>query len=335
MEAAAAGQTEPDPRLEQGGLDASAVYRIADDLAERHAVAPVADASAFLAQLESHARTATQRRALAESHSAILRRAHAGRIRRTTGAVEDVLFTLAGMLALLLRDARQTEANILANRYVDVFPQGATGWSLMPLYLSLRLGAVGGDVEQVDAMLAPAPPRMVVIGGLSGTGKSALARLIGGWLGGPQGARVLRADVFRKRLAGVAPETRLPPRHYTRRNDEESYAALFESAEDHLGCGTSVILDGAFISRGEREVAALLASRTRVPFTGIWLEAPEAERAARVARRIHDASDADVHVVHDQGRRTVGDLGGWHRMRSNRPIDTILPAVRAILERGR
>ncbi len=96
-----------------------------------------------------------------------------------------------------------------------------------------------------------------------------------------------------------------------------------------------MILDGVFISRSEREVAEMLAERVRVPFTGLWLEAPERDRIARVGARIGDASDAGPEIVREQSRRSVGDLGGWHRMRVNRPLDLIVPAARAILDRKR
>ena len=152
------------------------------------------------------------------------------------------------------------------------------------------------------------------------------------WL---NGARVLRSDVFRKRLAGVSPETRLPPRHYTPRNDAETYEALFESADDHLACGNSVILDAVFMSRSERDVAEMIAMRRRVPFVGIWLEAPERDRIARVLARENDASDAGPDVVHEQSRRPVGDVGWWNRIRANRPIELIVAAARAAIERAR
>jgi cobalamin-dependent methionine synthase I len=77
---------------------------------------------------------------------------------------------------------------------------------------------------------------------------------------------VLRSDVFRKRLAGLHPETRLAPAHYTRRSDQETYEALFESADDHLACGNCEILDAVFMSRSERDVAESLAHRARLPF---------------------------------------------------------------------
>src|SRR3546814_8300461 len=66
-----------------------------------------------------------------------------------------------------------------------------------------------------DDLLAPVSPRLVAIGGLSGTGKSTIAKLVAPCLGRAPGARILRSDVLRKRLAGVPPETPLPRASYT------------------------------------------------------------------------------------------------------------------------
>ena len=96
-----------------------------------------------------------------------------------------------------------------------------------------------------------------------------------------------------------------------------------------------MILDAVFMSRSERDVAEAIALRRRVPFTGIWLEAPERDRIARVSTRSADASDATPEVVREQSRLSVGELAGWHRMRVNRPIDLIIPAARGVIERGR
>jgi predicted kinase len=281
--------------------------------------------------LDAAAHTPAQRLELGRHRPQLDRRIRAGRIRQLDAGDEDVLYDLAMPLAGLVALGRTAEANLLANRYLDVTPQGATGWALLPLYLSLRVG----DAGLADVILAPSLPRLVAIGGLSGTGKSTLARMLGNRLGRPPGARVLRSDVFRKRLAGLPPETRLPPAHYTRRNDQETYEALFESADDHLSCGNSVILDAVFMSRSERDVAAALAHRHRVPFVGIWLEAPERDRLLRVAARSGDASDACVEVARDQSRHSVGVLATWHRIRTNRPIELIVSAARAALDRAK
>lgn len=316
--------------LGEGGPDMSAVQALADAIGRGHAAAPPANAEAFCAMLDAAARTPAQRLELNRHAPDLDRRAKAGRIRALAGD-EDVLYDLAMPLAALVGLGRAAEANQLANRYLDVTPQGATGWALLPLYLSLRADNAG----LADAILLPSPPRLVAIGGLSGTGKSTLARLIGHRIGRAPGGRVLRSDVFRKRLAGLPPETRLPSAHYTRLNDQHTYQALFESADDHLACGNSVILDAVFMSRSERDVAAAIAHRHRVPFTGIWLEAPERDRLARVAARCGDASDASIEVAREQSRRSVGELAGWHRIRVNRPIELIVSAARAALDRAK
>ena len=332
---AAKGNASPELLLEQGGLDASVLHRFSDGIASRHAAAPIGDGARFLARIGQLATADDQRRECTRQRPHLERRSQAHRVRQLPGdAHEDVLFDLAAPLTELIRRGRTTEANIVANRYVDVAPQGATGWATLPLFLSLH-AAEAGDAALAASVLAPAPPRLVVIGGLSGTGKSTLARLLGARLGRGAGARVLRSDVFRKRLAGLAPETRLPPAHYTRHSDEETYEALFESAYDHLACGGSVILDAVFMSRSERDVAEAIAFRLDVPFTGIWLEAPERDRVARVSARRGDASDATPDIVHEQSRLAVGELAGWHRMRVNRPLELIVAAARAVLERRR
>ncbi|MHA6720091.1 AAA family ATPase [Sphingomonas sp. RS6] len=313
--------------------DITALQAQADALARAHASATViAAGAAFRARLLEQARTAAQRSAVAVQGADIERRARAGRIRLfEDGQPADLLYDLARVLAPLIDQDRMVDANILANRYLDLSPQGAAGWALLPLMLSLHVA----EAELADRLLLPALPQLIVVGGLSGTGKSSLARLLGGRYGRAPGARVLRSDVFRKRLAGLPPEARLPSSHYTRRNDDETYEALFESADDHLACGTTVILDAVFMNRSEREVAEALALQARVPFTGIWLEAPERDRIARVAARTGDASDATADVAREQSRRSIGDLFGWHRLRANRHMDLILPAARGMIERPR
>lgn len=272
-----------------------------------------------------------------------------------TLATTDVLYDLAFLVMDLWHRGLMTEANMLANRYLDVAPQGGRGYALLPLFLSIRAAIRahvlamnaqrGGDAELAgeargylalaEEALIPAPPRLVAIGGLSGTGKTTLARMLAAPLGRMPGARILRSDVFRKRLAGMSPETRLPPSAYTAHSAADTYEALFISADSHLGCGTAVVLDAVFALRSERDVAEALGHRDHVPFTGIWLEAPEQERIARVNTRSSDASDATPAVVHEQSRKSVGELGGWHRIRTNRPIDQIATAARRALGRHR
>ena len=331
---------------ERRDLDTPLLMAIADSIAALHAAAPVvAGARAIETPLPE------QQAELKRHRETLDKRAAAGRVRRGHGDLTlsqialadgrpvafggqvlelDVLLDLAALLADLWERGLTTPASIVANRYCDVAAQGATGWALLPLFLSMHVE----DAERAIGLLKPTAPRLVALGGLSGTGKSTLARHIAAWMGRAPGARVLRSDVFRKRTAGLPPEARLPSSFYTARSDQETWEALFESAEDHLACGSSVIIDAVFMRRSERDVAEMLASHARVPFTGLWLEAPERDRIARVSARSGDASDAGTEVAREQSRRPVGELYGWHRMRANRPLEVLLPAARAILDRG-
>jgi predicted kinase len=122
------------------------------------------------------------------------------------------------------------------------------------------------------------------------------------------GARIIRTDVVRKRLAGVAPETKLPAESYTREASARVYAEMLRLAEAALGAGCSVILDAAFLRAEERGEAAKLAARVGVPFTGFWLQAPENVLAARLEARRGDASDADASVMRRQSGFVTGAM---------------------------
>lgn len=263
-------------------------------------------------------------------------------------ATVDVLYDLAFLVMDLLRIGLPTEANMIANRYLDRSPEDEEAWHLFPLFLSLRatvrahVRAAGGAAKEAQAYLAlaraviePGAPRVVAIGGRSAVGKSTLARALAGAFGSPPGARVLRSDVLRKRQAAVAPETRLAPTSYTTEASAQVYAALIDAAEQHVRSGDSVILDAAFLRPGERAQAAALAARTGVPFVGIWLDAPVAARLERLAARGPDASDATAELVVRQSRQTVGALGPWHVLDATLPLPMLLAHARRLLSDAR
>ena len=97
--------------------------------------------------------------------------------------------------------------------------------------------------------MRPRPCRLVAIGGLRGSGKSPL----GAALAPEIGARVLRSDVIRKRLFGVAPETRLPTSAYAPKVSHRVYETLREKAAAALAAGYSVIIDAVSLKPEERQ----------------------------------------------------------------------------------
>ena len=93
----------------------------------------------------------------------------------------------------------------------------------MPPYRRLAIvapppGLTAGAAAYLDLALSyakPSQPRLIAIGGLSGTGKSSVAKALAPKLGPAPGAVVLRSDVLRKQLAGVGEQERLPSSSYT------------------------------------------------------------------------------------------------------------------------
>jgi uncharacterized protein len=174
--------------------------------------------------------------------------------------------------------------------------------------------------------LRPRPCRLVAIGGLSGTGKSTLAAALAPSLG----ARVLRSDVIRKRLFGVAPETRLPASAYTSEASRRVYETLRRKAADALAAGYSVIIDAVSLKPGERRSFAAVAEAAACPFSGLWLAAPAVTMDGRLRARHHDASDASPEVLARQLRQDPGPMD-WVRIDAEIGAADCLRAARRIL----
>lgn len=262
-------------------------------------------------------------------------------------ATIDVLYDLAFLIMDLWERGYHGHASLLFNRYLDMREEG-DGVAAVPLFLSMRAAirahvsaTAAGQQKTEEARLAKletaraylaaarsfldqAKPRLLAIGGLSGTGKSTLAGRLAPKLGGAPGARWLRTDVLRKRLAGVKPEVRLSRQAYTPKHNIAVYRRLLEEAGSMLAAGRSVIVDGVFADPVEREKIADVAKAAGVIFSGLWLEAPSKTLVQRVQARLEDASDADRSVVERQLDYDVGDLGGWVRLDAGGTPDDVV-----------
>ncbi len=256
----------------------------------------------------------------------------------------DVLYDLALTLSgLLLREQRQL-ANALLSRYLGATRDYA-GLSLIPLFLSMR-GAVqamtaGARHESAHAARAcafaeealepRARPRLIAIGGSSGSGKTTLARALAPEAAPLTGAVVIRSDVIRKRLAGVAPERALAPESYTPVRDQRVLARMAYDARSALRAGAAVVLDATFLAPEARACVRSLAQAAGVRFDGIWLEVPTAAAARRVGERKADASDATAEVVRRQAERASAPAG-WTRVDASGAPDGVLNGARQALE---
>jgi len=171
-------------------------------------------------------------------------------------------------------------------------------------------------------------PEVVAVCGLSGTGKSTVARIVGELTG----FAIVQSDVLRKDLAGVprfahptgAGEASLYGVESTRRTHE----ALLRNARETLAGGRGVVLDATFRDPDLRRRVVGLAAEAGVPIVFLECRAPQDEVLRRLrdrAARNEEASDATEDVYRSQIREgaSYDDVPpGAHRV-----IDTGQPSA--------
>ncbi len=266
-------------------------------------------------------------------------------------ATGDVLYDLAFLLMDLIERGLQQAANIVLNRYLNETRRAADldALAALPLFLSLRAairakvtaarraqGQAREGAEQsahdyftlAGKLLEPPAPRLVAVGGLSGTGKSLLARALAAEIPPAPGAVVLRSDVERKVLFGIAETDRLPQTAYAPDVTTQVYAVLADKARRVIAAGHSAIVDAVFAQFDER--AAIAQAAAGAAFHGLFLTADLATRLARVGTRKSDASDADATVARAQERYDLGAMD-WLKVDATGDPSETLRRARAAL----
>jgi aminoglycoside phosphotransferase family enzyme/predicted kinase len=203
----------------------------------------------------------------------------------------DVLYDLAFLIMDLVHQGLAALGNVVLSRYLAVTGD-LGGLPALPLFLATRAAirayvaaiAAGSVTEPAAAeaqraearasldraleFLRPPCPRLVAIGGLSGTGKTTLAR-------------------------ALAPRV---------------YAELRTRAAAVLAAGRAVVVDAVHAKPEERAAIAAVATQAGCRFDGLWLEAPRTTLAERIAARRGDASDATVAVLDQQLQYDIGEI---------------------------
>jgi len=151
--------------------------------------------------------------------------------------------------------------------------------------------------------LARRRPVLVLMSGLSGSGKTWLAERLAPVLR----AVHLRSDVERKRLAGLDERARtdsaVSEGIYSRDFTKRVYEHLATAAEDVLAGGYTAIIDATFARRAHRNSFRKVARRQGVTACLVQCRAPHEVLVSRIIERDFknvDASEADVTVLNWQ-----------------------------------
>jgi uncharacterized protein len=267
----------------------------------------------------------------------------------------DVLYDLAFLLMDLVERKLPQAANIVLNRYLAETRriEDLDALAALPFFLSMRAAirakVTAARLERAAAAerdniarsarsyfdfalraIDPPAPQFIAVGGLSGTGKTRLARALAPHIAPMPGAVVVRSDVERKTLYRAGETDKLAAAAYAPDVTARVYGAIADKARRIVAAGHSAIVDAVFASPQERDALAVAARAAGVPLQGLFLTADLATRIARVGGRRKDASDADAAVVQAQESYDLGTLT-WPKIDASGAVVDILGRARAAL----
>jgi hypothetical protein len=267
----------------------------------------------------------------------------------------DVLYDLAFLLMDLFERKLPQAANIVLNRYLAEThrDEDLDALTALPFFLSMRAAirakvtaarmerAETAERDKIAASarayfnfalraIVPPAPQFIAVGGLSGTGKTQLARALAPHIAPMPGAVIVRSDVERKTLFGTGETEKLAAAAYAPDVTARVYGLIAGKARRIVAAGHSAIVDAVFATPQERDALAATAKAAKVPLQGLFLTADLATRIARVGGRAKDASDADAAVAQTQESYELGTLT-WSKIdASGTPVDTLARARAAL-----
>jgi uncharacterized protein len=249
-------------------------------------------------------------------------------------ATIDVIYDLSFLVMDLAFQGLVVEANILLNRYITL-SLDFEGLAPLPLFLfmrsSIRAHVAALNKDRIKAKnymgfalncLKQISPKLIAIGGLSGSGKSSLARLIAPNLTPLPGAILLRSDIIRKQLLGIDQYAKLTEQAYSPEITRKTYDEIYKRATIALKAGYSVIADAVFSAPDERQAIQNVGIHTGMQFKGIWLETDPTIASARILNRENDASDATPDVLNRQLDYDVGIMN-WSAFDSSMSLERL------------
>lgn len=235
---------------------------------------------------------------------------------RFVDTIYDIAFTVMDL------EARQKFdfANIFLNSYLE-YTGDWQGLLLLPLYLSrqayvrAKVNSLLLDESEVSEGIKQTAKQdarnyyrqayqytqvragnLILMSGLSGSGKSTVAREIARQQGGIQ----IRSDAVRKHLAGIALEESGTDALYSEEMTQKTYNRLLELGIMLAQAGFTIILDAKYDRRVHRQPVITQANRHHIPLNIIQCVAPASVLRDRLSKRQGDISDATADLITTQ-----------------------------------
>lgn len=219
----------------------------------------------------------------------------------------DTVYDIASLAMDLEHHGRPDLADVLVREYQDVagdaWPPSLTHFwvayralvrAKVGCYVSLaRSGPesasarrdVGRLVSLARSHLRDGRVRVVLVGGVPGTGKSTLAR----HLCDSTGWKLVSSDVLRRQRAGLGPDVDTAGPYgqglYAPAAVESNYRAMIGRAEELVSSGESVVLDASWSLRTWRRAVEEMAGRTLSEVVPIECVSPPAMAHRRILER--------------------------------------------------
>ncbi|CAG0995422.1 hypothetical protein GEOBC_02615 [Geobacteraceae bacterium] len=182
------------------------------------------------------------------------------------------------------------------------------------------------------------PPSLILTCGLTGTGKSFVARELAFDLG----LEIVSSDVVRKELAGLLPTEHRRDRYgegiYAITVTARTYDTLLERAETALAAGQSIIVDATFRSRTDRDIFRQMAVRHAARFHLIHANCPEGTAQQRLEIRknqTNEPSDGRWEIYLRQKEEfhfPTDDEAGLIRIDTSKPVAELLDTLLGTME---
>ena len=232
----------------------------------------------------------------------------------------DVMFDIAYIMMDLNAKGRTDLSAPFLSHYVEQTGDWE-GLVVLPLYVSrqsyvrakvtsflLSDPAISeADKTQAEATAAtyyqlawqvtrPTQGQVVVMTGLSGSGKSTTAREVSRQLG----AIHIRSDAVRKHLAGVPLTERGGDSLYTPEMSQKTYDRLLDLGLMLAQAGYAVVLDAKYDRQAHRQAVLEKTQAAGLPLQIMYCDAPRAVLSARLQARTGDIADATAEILAGQ-----------------------------------